>query len=139
MRYLQTEEGSTQDKVDFKINLPCSTYLVATPSTSEEFSALLSGSEACEKSSIKFVPTDTQLAQILAKTCFYLHFRVVEQVENSASLFSRSIQGHPVCLLAKYMEGSLSVDGKSSDQTFLSNILDDMKILLTGPALQQQS
>ncbi|KAK3753179.1 hypothetical protein RRG08_024453 [Elysia crispata] len=134
---VKTEEGSTQDKVDFKINLPCSTYLVATPSTSEEFSTLLSGSEACEKCSLKFSPIETQLALILAKTCFYLHFRVVEQVDNSASLFSRSIQGHPVCLLVKFNEGSLSVDGKSSDQTFLSNTLDDMKTLLTQPPPQQ--
>ncbi|RUS81512.1 hypothetical protein EGW08_010719 [Elysia chlorotica] len=134
---VKTEEGSTQDKVDFRINLPCSTYLVATPSTSEEFSALLSGTEACEKCSLKFSPTETQLALILAKTCFYLHFRVVEQVDNSASLFSRSIQGHPVCLLVKFNEGSLSVDGKSSDQAFLSNTLDDMKSLLTQPPLQQ--
>lgn len=135
---VKTDEGSTQDKVDFKINLPCSTYLVATPSTSEEFSALLSGTEACEKSSLKFSPSETQLAQILARTCFYLHFRVVEQVDNSASLFSRSIQGHPVCLLVKFNESSLNVDGKSSDHGFLSNVLDDMKTLLTQP-LQQVS
>ncbi|KAH9491695.1 AP-3 complex subunit delta-1 [Bulinus truncatus] len=128
---LKSADGSTQDKVDFKINFPCSTYLVTTSSSSDSFASLLSSGEMAEKASLKFTPTDSQLSHMLAKTCFFLHFTVVEQVENSASLYSRSIQGHPVCLLVKFTDGSLSVEGKSSDQTFLSNILDDMKILLT--------
>uniref|UniRef100_A0A0B7A1L1 AP-3 complex subunit delta n=1 Tax=Arion vulgaris TaxID=1028688 RepID=A0A0B7A1L1_9EUPU len=127
----KTADGATQDKVDFKIDLPCSTYLVATSYTSEQLASLLSGGEMTEKSSQKFVPVDLQLTHILAKVCFYLHFRVVEQVDNSASLYSRSIQGHPVCLLVKLSDGSLSVEGKSSDQTFLSNILDEVKTMLT--------
>ncbi|CAL1543843.1 unnamed protein product [Lymnaea stagnalis] len=128
---IKAMDGSTHDKVDFKINLPCSTYLVTTSSTSDNFASLLASGEMKEKASIKFTPTDAQLSHMLAKTCFFLHFSVVEQVENSASLYSRSIQGHPVCLLVKYAEGSLIVEGKSSDQTFLSNILDDMKTLLS--------
>uniref|UniRef100_A0A2C9KBU6 AP-3 complex subunit delta domain-containing protein n=1 Tax=Biomphalaria glabrata TaxID=6526 RepID=A0A2C9KBU6_BIOGL len=128
---LKSGDGSTQDKVDFKINLPCSTYLVSTSSTSDNFASLLSSGEITEKASLKFTPSDTQLSHMLAKTCFFLHFTVVEQVENSASLYSRSIQGHPVCLLVKYTDGSLSVEGKSSDQSFLSNILDDLKALLS--------
>ncbi|XP_059146899.1 AP-3 complex subunit delta-1-like isoform X2 [Physella acuta] len=128
---LKSSDGSTHDKVDFKINLPCSTYLVTTGCNSEHFASLLSNGELTEKSSIKFSPTDSQLSHLLAKTCFYLHFSVVEQIENSASLYSRSIQGHPVCLLVKFSDGSLNVEGKSSDQTFLANILDDMKTLLT--------
>ncbi|BFY99699.1 hypothetical protein BsWGS_02740 [Bradybaena similaris] len=128
---LKSADGATQDKVDFKISLPCSTYLVTTPCSSEQFASLLSSGETTEKVSQKFTPTDAQLSHILTKVCFYLHFSVVEQVENSASLFSRTIQGHPMCLLVKLSEGSLSVEGKSSDLTFLSNIVDELKTLLT--------
>lgn len=131
---LKTEDGSTQDKVDFKIALPCSTYLVATASSSEEFATLLSSGDVEEKNSVKLEPSDSHLSVILAKVCFYLHFRVVEQVERSASLFSRSTQGHPVCLLVKMNEGSLSVEGKSSNSVFLSNVLDDVKNVLTQPS-----
>ncbi|XP_005107703.1 AP-3 complex subunit delta-1 isoform X2 [Aplysia californica] len=129
---LKSPDSSTQDKVDFKISLPCSTYLVSTPCTSEEFAALLSNGELEEKASTKFSAVDAQLSPMLARVCFYLHFRVVEQVESSASLYSRSIQGHPVCLLVKLVDGTLSVEGKSSNQTFLSNVVEDVKTLLTS-------
>lgn len=46
-------------------------------------------------------------------------------------MYSRSIQGHHVCLLVKKGESSVSVDGKCSDATLLSSLLEEMKTTLS--------
>ncbi|XP_050403527.1 AP-3 complex subunit delta-1 isoform X1 [Patella vulgata] len=128
---LKSDDGSSHEKLDFRLNLPCSSYLVSTPCKSSEYTNFLSGGELSAKSSLQVNPTDSQLSISLAKVCFFLHFRVIEQVDNSASLYSRSIQGHPVCLLVKKTNEQLNIDGKSTDGNLLSNILDDVRNLLT--------
>ncbi|XP_041360282.1 AP-3 complex subunit delta-1-like isoform X2 [Gigantopelta aegis] len=128
---VKSDEGSTHDKLDFKINLPCSSYLMTTPCKSADFATLLGSGDLSAKSSVNITPVDTEFSHIIAKLCFFLHFRLVEQVEKSASLYSKTIQDHPVCLLVKMNDGSVSLDGKSTDGTLLSNVLDDAKQLLT--------
>ncbi|XP_064626859.1 AP-3 complex subunit delta-1-like isoform X4 [Lineus longissimus] len=129
---VKTDEGSTHEKLDFRINLPCSAYMVGASCKGAMFTELLGSGELSEKYSNKFTPVDTDLALILAKTCFYGHFSVVEQIENSASLYGKSIQGHHVCLLVKMLPGNvLSVDAKSSDASLVSNLVDDIKSILT--------
>lgn len=59
-----------------------------------------------------------------------LSVAVVERVDSCASMYSRSIQGHHVCLLVKKGESSVSVDGKSNDATLLSSLLEEMKATL---------
>ncbi|XP_071119601.1 AP-3 complex subunit delta-1-like isoform X1 [Haliotis cracherodii] len=128
---IKSDDGSTHEKLDFKLQLPCSSYLVTTPCKSDEFAELLASGDLPEKGSCKLTPVDTEFPHVLAKMCFYLHFRLIEQVDKSASLFSKSIQGHPICLLVKMVNGSLNVDGKSSESKLLSGLLDDIKSLLT--------
>ncbi|ESP05472.1 hypothetical protein LOTGIDRAFT_177167 [Lottia gigantea] len=129
---VKSADGSSHDKIDFKLSLPCSSYLVTTPCKSADFTTLLSSGDLTAKSSLQLTPTDSILHISLTKLCFFLHFRVIEQVDNSASLYSRSIQGHPVCVLVKKVNDSLKIDGKSTDNTFLSNVLDDVRNLLTA-------
>ncbi|XP_020608159.1 AP-3 complex subunit delta-1-like [Orbicella faveolata] len=59
---------------------------------------------------------------------------VVEQVDNSASLYASSIQGHHLCVLVKQLpDHSVSVDGKSTDFSLVSSVLEEMKSLLLTP------
>lgn len=81
-------------------------------------------------SSVKVDGIRMSFQNLLAKICFHHHFSVVERVDSCASMYSRSIQGHHICLLVKKGENSVSVDGKCSDSTLLSNLLEEMKATL---------
>ncbi|XP_033636373.1 AP-3 complex subunit delta-1-like isoform X3 [Asterias rubens] len=129
---LKDDNGSTSEKIDFKVHLPVSAYFVAKQCTSAEYSELLSGGDLTSKQSLTIPSVDVDFSIVLARTCFYGHLSLVERVQTTASLYSRSIQGHHVCLLLKVMPNkSISVDGKSSDPTVLSSLLDEVKTFLT--------
>lgn len=129
---IKSDEGSSQDKLDFRLTIPCSAYLVGIPCNGDAYTKLLTSGQLTEKYATQFTALDTEFAPILAKICFLAHFTVVEQVETSASLYSKSIYGHHVCLLVKQLaNGGLSIDGKSTDSMFLSNVIDDIKAILT--------
>nr|XP_019599514.1 PREDICTED: AP-3 complex subunit delta-1 isoform X3 [Rhinolophus sinicus] len=125
----QNEEGSTHEKLDFKLHFSCTSYLIATPCYSDAFAKLLESGDL-NMSSIKVDGISMCFQNLLAKICFHHHFSVVERVDSCASLYSRSIQGHHVCLLVKKGEKSVSVDGKCSDSTLLSNLLEEVKATL---------
>ncbi|XP_064136217.1 AP-3 complex subunit delta-1 isoform X2 [Loxodonta africana] len=125
----KNEEGSTHEKLDFKLHFSCTSYLITTPCYSDAFAKLLESGDL-SVSSIRVDGITISFQNLLAKICFHHHFSVVERVDSCASMYSRSIQGHHVCLLVKKGENSVSVDGKCSDQTLLSNLLDEMKVTL---------
>uniref|UniRef100_A0A8C0L0T7 AP-3 complex subunit delta-1 n=1 Tax=Canis lupus dingo TaxID=286419 RepID=A0A8C0L0T7_CANLU len=122
----KNDEGSTHEKLDFKLHFSCTSYLVTTPCYSDAFAKLLESGDL-SMSSIKVDGISMSFQNLLAKICFHHHFSVVERVDSCASMYSRSIQGHHVCLLVKK---SVSVDGKCSDSTLLSNLLEEMKATL---------
>ncbi|XP_053752831.1 AP-3 complex subunit delta-1 isoform X2 [Panthera pardus] len=125
----KNDEGSTHEKLDFKLHFSCTSYLVTTPCYSDAFAKLLESGDL-SMSSIKVDGISMSFQNLLAKICFHHHFSVVERVDSCASMYSRSIQGHHVCLLLKKGEKSVSVDGKCSDATLLSNLLAEMKATL---------
>ncbi|XP_031566631.1 AP-3 complex subunit delta-1-like [Actinia tenebrosa] len=131
---IKDPEGSTSEKMDFSLFLPCSSFLVATPLSSLDFSNLLAGGSLTSKSSVKFnAPEDLEFASVIARICCLLHFSVVEQVDHGASLYSRSIQSHHICLLVKEFNGhSVSIDGKSTESSLLSNVLKEAETLFTS-------
>ncbi|XP_012921300.1 AP-3 complex subunit delta-1 isoform X1 [Heterocephalus glaber] len=122
-------DGATHEKLDFRLHFSCSSYLVTTPCYSDAFAKLLESGDL-SMSSIKVDGISMSFQNLLAKICFHHHFSVVERVDSCASMYSRSIQGHHVCLLVKKGEHSVSVDGKCSDSTLLSNLLEEMKATL---------
>ncbi|XP_032321924.1 AP-3 complex subunit delta-1 [Camelus ferus] len=122
----KNDEGSTHEKLDFKLHFPCTSYLITTPCYSDAFAKLLESGDL-SMSSIKVDGISMSFQNLLAKICFHHHFSVVERVDSCASMYSRSIQGHHVCLLVKKGEKSVSVDGKCNDATLLSNLLEEMK------------
>nr|XP_012601145.1 AP-3 complex subunit delta-1 isoform X1 [Microcebus murinus] len=123
------DEGATQEKLDFKLHFSCSSYLTTTPCYSDAFAKLLESGDL-SMSSIRVDGISMSFQNLLTKICFHHHFSVVERVDSCASMYSRSIQGHHVCLLVKKGENSVSVDGKCSDATLLSNMLEEMKATL---------
>ncbi|XP_044854942.1 AP-3 complex subunit delta-1 isoform X3 [Mauremys mutica] len=127
---VKNDEGSTHEKLDFKLHFSCASYLITTPCYSDAFAKLLESGDL-HMSSIKVDGISISFQHLLAKICFYHHFSVVERVDSCASMYSRSIQGHHVCLLVKKGENSVSVDGKCNDPTLLSNLLDEMKETLS--------
>ncbi|KAK2138644.1 hypothetical protein NP493_7364g00001 [Ridgeia piscesae] len=131
MYIVKNEDGATQEKIDFKLSLPCTSYLVGVPCDGDAFTKLLGSGDLAHKSSMQATVSETDIAPILAKVCFLAHFCVVEQIGNTASLYSRSIQSHHLCLLVKLQPNTLNFDGKSNDESLLSNVLDDIRGLLT--------
>uniref|UniRef100_A0A8C2TID2 AP-3 complex subunit delta-1 n=1 Tax=Coturnix japonica TaxID=93934 RepID=A0A8C2TID2_COTJA len=127
---VKNDEGSTHEKLDFKLHFSCASYLITTPCYSDAFAKLLESGDL-HMSSIKVDGINVSFQHLLAKICFHHHFSVVERVDSCASMYSRSIQGHHVCLLVKKGENSVSIDGKCSDPTLLSNLLDEMKETLS--------
>ncbi|VCW50416.1 unnamed protein product [Gulo gulo] len=125
----KNDEGSTHEKLDFQLHFSCTSYLVTTPCYSDAFAKLLESGDL-SMSSIKVDGISMSFQNLLAKICFHHHFSVVERVDSCASMYSRSIQGHHVCLLVKKGEKSVSVDGKCSDAALLSSLLEEMKATL---------
>nr|XP_005993846.1 PREDICTED: AP-3 complex subunit delta-1 [Latimeria chalumnae] len=127
---VKTDDGSSHEKLDFKLHFNCTSYLISTPCYSDAFAKLLESGEL-KVSSAKVDGVSIPFQHLLAKICFHHHFSVVERVNSCASMYSRSIQGHHVCLLVKMGEKSVSVDAKCSDPTLLGNVLDEIKQTLT--------
>lgn len=127
---VKTDDGSSHEKLDFRLHFSCTSYLITTPCYSDAFAKLLESGEL-KMSSLKVDGIDISFQHLLAKICFYLHFSVVERVDPCASMYSRSIQGHHVCLLVKKGENHVSVDAKCSESSLLSNLLDEIKEMLS--------
>ncbi|KAJ7386345.1 AP-3 complex subunit delta-1 [Desmophyllum pertusum] len=132
---IKDDEGSPSEKMDFSVFLPCSSFLISTPLSSTDFANLLGSGTLANKSSVKVTtPETTEFSSIIHKICVLLHFAVVEQVDNSASLYASSIQGHHLCALVKQLpDHSVSVDGKSTDSSLVSSVLEEVKLLLQTP------
>ncbi|XP_051893646.1 AP-3 complex subunit delta-1 isoform X1 [Pristis pectinata] len=127
---VKTDDGSSHEKLDFKLHFTCTSYMITTPCYSDAFAKLLESGEL-KMSSIKVDRISISFQLLLAKICFHHHFSVVERINSCASMYSRSIQGHHMCLLVKMGDNSISVDGKCSDSTLLGNLLDELKQTLT--------
>ncbi|XP_067872412.1 AP-3 complex subunit delta-1 isoform X2 [Heterodontus francisci] len=127
---VKTDDGSSHEKLDFKLHFTCTSYMITTPCYSDAFAKLLESGEL-KMSSIKVDGISISFQLLLAKICFHHHFSVVERINSCASMYSRSIQGHHMCLLVKMGDSSVSVDGKCSDSTLLGNLLDELKQTLT--------
>ncbi|XP_078054481.1 AP-3 complex subunit delta-1 isoform X1 [Mustelus asterias] len=127
---VKTDDGSSHEKLDFKLHFTCTSYMITTPCYSDAFAKLLESGEL-KMCSIKVDGISISFQLLLAKICFHHHFSVVERINSCASMYSRSIQGHHMCLLVKVGDSSVSVDGKCSDSTLLGNLLDELKQTLT--------
>ncbi|MGH0162849.1 UNVERIFIED_CONTAM: hypothetical protein FKN15_043758 [Acipenser sinensis] len=128
---VKTEDGSSHEKLDFKLLFTCTSYLITTPCYSDAFAKLLESGEL-KMNSLKLEGITMPFHHLLAKICFHHHFSVVERIDSCSSMYSRSIQGHHVCLLVKTGDKSVSIDAKCDESTLLSNVLDEIKLTFAG-------
>ncbi|XP_069693426.1 AP-3 complex subunit delta-1-like [Periplaneta americana] len=131
---VQTADGSsTHEKLDFWLNLLCSTFMIGRLSHRDTVTDLLSSGQLTKRRSMVLSEVADDFSQILAKVCFRCHFMLVEQIDKTASLYSRSIQDHHVCLLIKSgnngSDTKISFEGKSNCEGLLTNILVEIETL----------
>uniref|UniRef100_A0A7N8X0T3 Adaptor related protein complex 3 subunit delta 1 n=1 Tax=Mastacembelus armatus TaxID=205130 RepID=A0A7N8X0T3_9TELE len=121
-----TKDSSTHEKLDFKLHFTCTSYLITTPCYSDAFAKLLESGDL-KGSSVRLEGVNMPFHHLLARICFHHHFSVVERIDSCASMYSRSIQGHHVCLLVKTSGQTVSIDAKCDEPTLLGNVLDEIK------------
>ncbi|PNF29931.1 AP-3 complex subunit delta-1 [Cryptotermes secundus] len=141
---VQIADGSsTHEKLDFWLNLPCSTFMIGRLSHRDTVTDLLSSGQLTKRRSMLLDDVQEEFSQILARICFHCHFILVEQVDKTASLYSRSIQDHHVCLLVKSANSGsdvkVSLEGKSNCDILLANILSEIEVLLHTSKPQESS
>uniref|UniRef100_A0A7N6BEZ4 AP-3 complex subunit delta-1 n=1 Tax=Anabas testudineus TaxID=64144 RepID=A0A7N6BEZ4_ANATE len=124
------KDSSTHEKLDFKLHFTCTSYLITTPCYSDAFAKLLESGDL-KGSSVRLEGVNMPFHHLLARICFHHHFSVVERIDSCASMYSRSIQGHHVCLLVKTVSEpsgqTVSIDAKCDEPTLLGNVLDEIK------------
>ncbi|KAM4629666.1 AP-3 complex subunit delta-1 isoform 3-T3 [Polymixia lowei] len=123
---VKNEDSSTHEKLDFKLHFTCTSYLITTPCYSDAFAKLLESGDL-KGSSVKLEGVNMPFHHLLARICFHHHFSVVERIDSCASMYSRSIQGHHVCLLVKTADQTVSIDAKCDEPSLLGNVLDEIK------------
>ncbi|CAG5861347.1 unnamed protein product [Menidia menidia] len=128
---VKNEDSSTHEKLDFKLHFTCTSYLITTPCYRsvmrfDAFAKLLESGDL-KSSSLKLEGIIMPFHHLLARICFHHHFSVVERIDSCASMYSRSIQGHHVCLLVKTSGQTVSIDAKCDEPTLLGNVLDEIK------------
>uniref|UniRef100_A0A3Q1I2F4 Adaptor related protein complex 3 subunit delta 1 n=1 Tax=Acanthochromis polyacanthus TaxID=80966 RepID=A0A3Q1I2F4_9TELE len=121
---VKNEDSSTHEKLDFKLHFTCTSYLITTPCY-DAFAKLLESGDL-KGSSVRLEGVNMPFHHLLARICFHHHFSV-ERIDSCASMYSRSIQGHHVCLLVKTSGQTVSIDAKCDEPTLLGNVLDEIK------------
>jgi AP-3 complex subunit delta-1 len=126
------ESGTASEKLDFSLHLPCSAFICPIPCANQHFSTLLSGGSLCDTQTVNVSVTKVAgFSEVLAVITSSLHLSVVENIENTASLYGCSISNHHICLLVKEAgSGKLIVNAKGSDSQLISNLLDEIKALV---------
>ncbi|CAF0958357.1 unnamed protein product [Adineta ricciae] len=120
---------NSKETIEFKLDLPCSQYLIKKTIDSNAFADLMSSSTLTSQSHINIPSSSQDFPSILKILCQSYRFTVVDQLPSAASLYSESILGHPIALLLKSSNGII-IDGKSTEMHFLSNLLEEMKNFL---------
>ena len=114
-----------QDKLDFKIVIQSSKFMVPCDSGLTE---LLTEGALEHASSVTKNVKNSNFDQILSKLSMNLNFAVVEQVDNSAYMYAKSVRGqHSVAFLIKLNNEKLSVEGKSTEPTILASLTDEIR------------
>ncbi|GIY52654.1 AP-3 complex subunit delta-1 [Caerostris extrusa] len=136
LTYIVKDTSSTsQEKLDFKLNVPASTFMVGEMhprDTRDTFTELLSSNDLSARDSIMIDVQNHDFRHILAKICFHCHFFVVEQYGISASLYSYSTQDDHVCLLVKLVKPHhIAVEAKGSNSALITCLLEEIKGLFS--------
>ncbi|KAL2749844.1 AP-3 complex subunit delta-1 [Vespula maculifrons] len=129
---LENVEGTMQEKLDFTINLSCSKFMVGHLSHKDILTELLKSGQLVSRIKKEIVPSQ-EFNAVLNTVCCKCNLTLVEQINDTASLYGHSLKGHHVCLLLKYNKstGNLLIEGKGDNNSLLSGIAEEISRLLT--------
>lgn len=95
------KEGTQQEKLDFTVHLSCSKFMVGHLSHKDILTELLKSGQLVSKIRKEIMPSQ-DFDAILSLICRKCNLTLVEQIDDTASLYGHSLKGHHVCLLLKY-------------------------------------
>jgi hypothetical protein len=121
--YTLTDGG--QDKLDFKLVFNSSKFMIPEASGLTE---LLSAG-ALEHASSLMKPVTKSFDQVLTKLSTGVNFAIVEQVDNTAYMHSKTLKGHSVAFLIKFNSDKnlVSIEGKATDPNILASLTDEIR------------
>lgn len=124
----QMESGSVSEKMDFKLKVPCSIFLINTSISCEDFTELVLSQDMTAKAEI----TCKAVSLSWALNCVQkeLNFCLVEMdtAGCSASLYGQHSLNHHLCLLIKTLTGGrISICGKSSNQSLVTSVMEELQ------------
>ncbi|EFN74144.1 AP-3 complex subunit delta-1 [Camponotus floridanus] len=93
--------GTEQEKLDFTVHLSCSKFMVGHLSHKDILTELLKSGQLISKIR-KEVTISLDFDMVLNIICRKCNLTLVEQINDTASLYGHSLKGHHVCLLLKY-------------------------------------
>ncbi|XP_006618193.1 AP-3 complex subunit delta-1 [Apis dorsata] len=129
---LESKESTLQEKLDFTIHLTCGKFMVGHLSHKDILTELLKSGQLIYKVK-KEIILSQDFDVILNLICNKCNLTLVEQINDTASLYGHSLKGHHVCLLLKCNKSSrnLVIEGKGDNNTLLSGIGDEILRILT--------
>ena len=128
----QSMSGSVDyaTSLPFVINIPCSTFVLPTKISLDEFSELINSSMRGAAATLHhvFAACNVSVApqELMQWICSNLHVIPVHSVDNTASLYGKTTQDHHVLLLVKHQPSSFRVDIRCSDATMSSSLLEEI-------------
>ncbi|XP_043205811.1 AP-3 complex subunit delta-1-like isoform X2 [Amphibalanus amphitrite] len=126
----KTTSGDS-DRLAFKLRLPVTSLLIGQLDDKQLFADLLSGDQLTARATCVVSEVTDDFNQVLHKVAFWGRHTVVEQIDTTASLYSRSVQGDHICLLLKQLAaGRLGIDGKGTNQQLLANVVDELRAIV---------
>lgn len=130
LSYIQDGSSSSSD-ISLRLEFPVTTFLSGKTASRATFTDLLSSGQLSARSSFTLPNCPWSFPEVLEELTLGGSLAVVECVDQTASLYGRSLHGHHVCLLVKYQASHhLTIDGKSTEGILLSNALDHLKTTL---------
>eukprot|EP00761_Pharyngomonas_kirbyi_P012792 gb/GECH01012819.1/.p1 GENE.gb/GECH01012819.1/~~gb/GECH01012819.1/.p1 ORF type:complete len:1117 (+),score=330.82 gb/GECH01012819.1/:1-3351(+) len=117
----------TSDNIKFRVSLPCYIFMTPAKISSEQITEHISSGSLSFSSSgqIDFKTTKSfeQAANIMASL---LRLRLIEVIENTATMYGRSVQDHHVFVLCKNVSKmQMSMDIRSSSDTLASSLVTE--------------
>ena len=97
---VQNTNDTMQEKLDFTLRLPCSSFIVGRLSHNDILTELLKSGQLLHKLRNE-VTACKDFDGLLRNICRECHLTLVEHIDNTASLYGQSLKGHHVCLLIK--------------------------------------
>lgn len=97
---VQGSDNTVQEKLDFTLRLPCSSFVNGRLSHNDILTELLKSGQLSHKSRNE-VTACKNFDKVLKNICSECHLALVEHIDDTASLYGQSLKGHHICLLMK--------------------------------------